>query len=62
MSARIHVWRWPIAIAMASMVGLVAALIDDGLWDGIAWATLAIPVLLSCWGCYRAWRSVDAQR
>jgi Fe2+ transport system protein B len=29
-----------------SIIGLVSALVGDGVWDGVSWVTLAIPILL----------------
>lgn len=52
----IAVWRWPIAIALVSVVGLVAALVEDGAADAVGWIALAIPVGVSAWGCVRALR------
>jgi hypothetical protein len=36
----------PILIALLSAIGLVSALIGDGIWDSISWITLLIPILL----------------
>jgi hypothetical protein len=36
----------PLLIALLSAIGLVSALIGDGIWDGISWITLLIPILL----------------
>ncbi|WP_449340698.1 hypothetical protein [Streptomyces canarius] len=36
---------------MLSIVGLISALVGDGIWDGLSWLLLAIPVLL----CAYAW-------
>ena len=33
-------------IGILSTVGLVAALVGDGWWDGLSWASLSLPVLL----------------
>jgi hypothetical protein len=41
-----QIFAAPIVIGVLSTVGLVAALVGDGWWDGISWATLALPVLL----------------
>lgn len=41
------VWRWPVLIGVASLVGLVSALLGDGIWDLLSWATLALPVLIA---------------
>lgn len=39
----------PAAIALFSIVGLVAALTGDGFRDVISWAALAAPVLAVAW-------------
>ena len=36
----------PLLIALLSAIGLVSALIGDGIWDSISWITLLIPILL----------------
>ena len=36
----------PILIGILSTVGLIAALVGDGWWDGLSWASLSFPVLL----------------
>ena len=41
------VWRWPLLIGVASLVGLVSALLGDGVWDLLSWLTLALPVLIA---------------
>ena len=33
-------------IGILSTVGLLAALVGDGWWDGLSWAALSLPVLL----------------
>ncbi|WP_341908851.1 hypothetical protein [Ferrovibrio terrae] len=39
----------PLAIAIFSLVGLVAALLDDGLYDLLSWLGLAVPVAVIVW-------------
>lgn len=39
----------PIAVALATGVGLVAGLIGDGWLDVLAWIGLAIPVIVVTW-------------
>lgn len=41
-----QIFAAPILIGVLSTIGLVAALVGDGWWDGISWLTLALPVLL----------------
>lgn len=58
----VHVWRWPAAIAAVSILGLVAALVDDGLADVVGALALAVPVALCAWGCARVLRRDDTRR
>jgi hypothetical protein len=41
-----QIFAVPVFIGALSVVGLVAALVGDGWWDGVSWLTLALPVLL----------------
>jgi hypothetical protein len=41
-----QIFALPIVIGILSTVGLIAALVGDGWWDGLSWASLALPVLL----------------
>jgi hypothetical protein len=41
-----QIFATPILIGVLSTVGLIAALVGDGWWDGVSWLTLALPVLL----------------
>lgn len=40
-------WRWPLALALASAFGLVAALLADGAWDALGAAALALPLAVA---------------
>ncbi|MFP4131549.1 hypothetical protein [Thiohalospira sp.] len=42
-----RVWRLPVAAGVASALGLVAGLLLEGPADALAWAGLAVPILLS---------------
>lgn len=42
----LQIFAAPILVAVLSAIGLVAALIGDGFWDGVSWLMLALPVLL----------------
>lgn len=44
-----HVFAAPTLMAVLSLVGLVAALVGDGAWDGVSWLTLGIPVAVMGW-------------
>ncbi|MBK5961857.1 hypothetical protein CCR97_27145 [Rhodoplanes elegans] len=44
-----RIWSWPIAIALVSTAGLLAALVGDGLLDLVSWLGLGVPVAVSAW-------------
>lgn len=44
-----QVFRWPLLIGVASAIGLVSALLADGVWDALSWALLSLPLLVSLW-------------
>jgi hypothetical protein len=41
-----QIFTWPVVVALLSAVGLLSALLGDGIWDGVSWAVLAVPVAL----------------
>jgi hypothetical protein len=41
-----QIFALPILIGVLSTVGLIAALVGDGWWDALSWASLSLPVLL----------------
>jgi hypothetical protein len=53
-----QMWAWPIAVALASAVGLISALLGDGWADAAAWAGLGLPVFVAIFCVLRA-RSPD---
>lgn len=63
MSARpVRVWRAPIALGVASAIGLAVALVAEGPWDHLSSAALAIPVVISVWFTFRPRRGVEPER
>lgn len=44
-SAR-EVFFIPILLGMATLIGLVSALVGDGIWDGVSWLTILAPVVV----------------
>ncbi len=55
-SSRANLWRTfaaPLLILAASIIGLVAALVANGLGDWISWAALSVPVAAIIWGRVR---------
>ena len=47
------IWGMPILLGLLSGVGLISALLEDGLWDMVSWLTLGIPTALMCWYWFR---------
>lgn len=43
------VWFWPVIVGMLSAIGLLSALLYDGLGDVVSWLTLLVPVALAAW-------------
>jgi hypothetical protein len=43
------IFRWPLLLGLSSGVGLVSALLGDGVWDALSWITLGIPVAVIAW-------------
>ncbi|MFD0987380.1 hypothetical protein [Methyloligella solikamskensis] len=39
----------PTVIGILSLIGLIAALVGDGVWDAVSWASLGIPVIVTVW-------------
>lgn len=46
------IFRAPLLLALASIIGLVAALIGDGVHDVVSWAALAMPVAAIGWAWF----------
>lgn len=51
-----RIWLPPAAFGSASAVGLLSALVADGVWDALSWVALAAPVGVCVLGLYRAFR------
>ncbi|MBA5868517.1 MAG: hypothetical protein GDA68_00705 [Nitrospira sp. CR2.1] len=39
-----QIWGMPVALGVATAVGLLSALLGDGLWDGVSWISLGWPI------------------
>lgn len=50
-----RIFRWPLAIGLASTLGLVAALVGDGPYDALSWIMLGGAVIVMA----EAWRRGD---
>lgn len=45
----LHMWAWPIAMAVSTLAGLIAGLVGDGGWDVLAAMALGVPALACVW-------------
>jgi hypothetical protein len=54
--AFLRLWGMPILLGILTAIGLLAALLGDGVWDAVSGVTLAIPVLLGIWHSLRKQR------
>jgi hypothetical protein len=42
-----RIWRWPLALAGLTVFGLLSALLGQGgVWWGLSWIALAIPLVV----------------
>jgi hypothetical protein len=41
-----QIFMIPLVLGVLSTMGLISALVGDGIWDGVSWITLGIPILL----------------
>lgn len=41
-----HIFRWPLVIGIASLAGLISALVGDGWYDAASWLLLGAILLL----------------
>lgn len=44
-----RLWGWPLGLATLTLVGLVSALVGDGVYDAVSWVGLGLPVLVGGW-------------
>jgi hypothetical protein len=42
-------FAWPLLLAVLSGLGLVLALLGDGVWDAASWLLLATPIAAAAW-------------
>jgi len=57
----LQIWGAPIVLAILTTVGLISALLGDGVWDALSAVTLGIPCLVGAWYCLRR-RPAAAER
>lgn len=41
-----QIFLMPAILGVLSAGGLIFALVEDGLWDALSWAALAVPIVL----------------
>ena len=44
-----RMWAAPILLVILTTVGLISALLGDGMWDHVSAVALGVPVLLCLW-------------
>ncbi|OQW78658.1 MAG: hypothetical protein BVN35_03080 [Proteobacteria bacterium ST_bin11] len=48
---RLQIWGMPLVLGVASMNGLLWALLSDGIGDVLSWSMLAMPIAVAyCFG------------
>ena len=55
--AFMRLWGAPIALAILTIIGLISALVGDGVWDYLSAVALGMPVLTGAWYGLRNRRS-----
>ncbi|KPU98139.1 hypothetical protein APR50_06160 [Variovorax paradoxus] len=48
-----QVFRIPLILGAATAIGLVSALLADGVWDALSWLMLAIPLAAAALAWHR---------
>lgn len=54
-----HIYRVPALIALASMIGLISALIGDGVFDAISWLALGAIIGTVIWAFAFRWKRAN---
>jgi hypothetical protein len=52
----VKLWGMPILLGVLTTIGLVSALLGDGIWDIVSAFALGFPVLLGAWYGLSGWR------
>ena len=47
------VFATPMVIALLTAAGLFAALLGDGVWDGLSWVGLGVPAVIGLRGLFK---------
>lgn len=49
-----QIWKAPIVLGIVSAIGLVSALLGDGIWDALSWVALTAPIAAALWSVVHA--------
>ncbi|KQQ97124.1 hypothetical protein [Massilia sp. Leaf139] len=49
----LHLWGMPILLGVLTSIGLVSALLGDGIWDIVSAFALGVPVAVGGWHSLR---------
>jgi len=49
-----QIWTAPIVLGIVSAIGLMSALLGDGIWDALSWVPLTAPIAAVLWSVVRA--------
>lgn len=52
-----HLWAMPVLLGVLTTIGLVSALLGDGIWDIVSAFALGAPVAIGSFYSLRGWRS-----
>ncbi|KFC61389.1 MULTISPECIES: hypothetical protein [unclassified Massilia] len=50
---RTQIWAMPVLLAILTVIGLVPALLGDGIWDLVSAVSLGTPVAVGAWYALR---------
>jgi hypothetical protein len=53
--AFVKLWGMPILLGLLTIIGLVSALLGDGIWDIVSACALGAPVAAGAWHSLRGW-------
>jgi hypothetical protein len=53
----LKLWGMPILLGLLTTIGLLSALLGDGIWDIVSAFALGVPVIIGLWYGLRGWRS-----
>ncbi len=45
----LRMWGAPIILALLTMIGLISALLGDGVWDDVSAVALGVPTIACAW-------------